>query len=284
MFGVAANSTETMRFDNAVGASRIANNQVPATSAVTLNMIFDDTARTVTPNTNHVSLDMFGSTQSFGSVAGNVDIRNHTASLTIGANKLSTVYTGSMYGASFGTASAGSLTKVGSGTQTLSGNYSYTGLTNINGGTLLIGNGTGPTGTASLGNTAVTVGNGALTATLGGNGTINGAVTVTSTGHLAPAMSSSTTNTLTIANNLTLNTGATLDFNFGAASGSNTPGTSDTVNVTGNGNILLNAGTDVLNINPQTGFGTGIYNLLTLQSTGAFTDNATFSINGFDVL
>ncbi len=36
----------------------------------------------------------------------------------------------------------------------------------------------------------------------------------------------------------------------------------------------------MLNINPQTGFGIGIYNLLTLQSAGTFTDNATFSING----
>ncbi len=124
------------------------------------------------------------------------------------------------------------------------------------------------------------MGNGALTATLGGNGTINGTVTVTSTGHLAPAMSAATNNTLTIANNLTLNAGATLDFNFGAASGSTTPGTGDFVNVTGSCSILLNAGTDVLNNNPQAGFGLGIYNLLTNSGAGTFTDNATFTING----
>src|SRR5205807_273437 len=81
----------------------------------------------------------------------------------------------------------------------------------------LAGNGTGVTSSASLANTTVTVGNGTTVGALGGNGSIAGPVTVTSTGHLAPAMTPSTTNTLTINNNLTLNAGATLDYNFGAS-------------------------------------------------------------------
>ena len=92
----------------------------------------------------------------------------------------------------------------------------WTGPTNINGGTLLIGSGTGTTSTAALlGTGVVNVGNGALTGALGGNGSINGTVTVTSTGHLAPAMSSSTFNTLTLNNDLTINAGGALDYNFG---------------------------------------------------------------------
>src|SRR4030095_9399123 len=111
----------------------------------------------------------------------------------------------------------------------------------------LIGSARGTTSSASLGTGPVNVGNGTLTGALGGNGTITGVVTVSSTGHLAPAMSADTTNTLTLTNNLTINAGATLDYNFGAAG---TPGTGDLINITGAGNLLMNAGTDILNITP----------------------------------
>ena len=280
LFGAAANSTENIRFDDNGGTPVARNNQVPATSAVTLNMIKDDTAHTVVANTTHTGLDMFGSTQSFGSIAGNVDLKNHNGSLTIGANNLSTVYAGWIYGANTTTAGNGSLTKVGSGTQTLSGTYLYNGPTAVNGGTLLIGSGTSTTSTATLNNTAVTVGNGTLTGALGGNGTINGAVTVTSTGHLAPAMTNSNTNTLTINNNLTINNGGTLDFNFGSP-GAGVPGVSDTVNITGSGNFSLSGGSDVLNINQINGsFGVGTYALITVTGGGTFEDNAAFTING----
>ena len=72
------------------------------------------------------------------------------------------------------------LTKVGSGTMTMSGINGYTGATSVNGGTLLV--------TGSLANTAVAVGNGTLSGALGGSGTIAGPVTVSSTGHLSPAI------------------------------------------------------------------------------------------------
>jgi autotransporter-associated beta strand protein len=262
------------------------NNQVPASSAVTLSMV-DDATRNVVANTINKSADLAGRTDHFGSLAGNVNLRNFNNTLTIGANNLSTVYNGSLYGAaaqggnngdtSF-PAGTGTLVKVGSGTQTLAGTINlYTGPTNINGGTLLIGSGTGITSSASLGTGPVNVGNGTLTGALGGNGTISGAVTVSSTGHLAPAMSASTSNTLTINNSLTINAGATLDYNFGAAG---TPGTGDLINLVGTGNLLMNAGADILNITPLAGFGIGTYNLITVSGSGTFTDNATFTING----
>jgi fibronectin-binding autotransporter adhesin len=125
-----------------------------------------------------------------------------------------------------------------------------------------------------VGTGAVNVGNGTLVGALGGNGTVNGPVNVSSTGHLAPAMSSSTFNTLTINNNLTLSGGATLDFNLAS------PGSGDLVNVTGTGNVSLSAGTDILNISGLTGFGIGTYNLISVTGTGTLTDAATFSVNG----
>jgi fibronectin-binding autotransporter adhesin len=284
-------STDQTQFGR-IGWNR--DNQIPATSAVTLSVVDDTPAHNQVNNANlagnpaSVNLANANGNHSdhFGSLAGNLNIRNFNGTLTIGANNLSTTYTGSLYGnaaqalqadTSF-PAGTGTLTKVGSGTQTFAGTRNlYTGATNINGGTLLIGSGTTITSSASLGSGPVNVGNGTLVGALGGNGTISGPVTVSSTGHLAPAMSATTTNTLTLSNSLTINAGATFDYHFGTAG---TPGTSDLINLIGTGAMLMNAGVDILNITPLSGFGVGTYNLITMSGSGAFTDNATFTING----
>ncbi|MEA3210849.1 MAG: fibronectin-binding autotransporter adhesin [Chthoniobacter sp.] len=87
---------------------------------------------------------------------------------------------------------AGGLTKSGAGTMALSGANTYTGPTNVSAGILLIN---GLQGSATG---AVTVSSGA---TLGGNGTIGGAVTVQNGGNLKPGTSAGL---LTLNNNLTL--------------------------------------------------------------------------------
>ena len=255
--GAGGNGTGTIIMDRS--------NQVPATSAVTINMIQDDAARTVVPNTVTKQLNMNGTAQSFGSLAGNVGLVNHNGALTLGANNLSTSFSGVISG-------TGTVIKVGSGTQTFSGNNNFTGATSINGGTLLIGTGTTPTSAVTFAS-PITVGNGTLTGALGGNGTLTSALIVSSTGHLAPAMSSSTFNTLTVNNNVTINPGGTLDYNFGS------PGNGDLLNLAAAGNLSMGAGTDVLNVNQLGGFAIGTYNLITVSGTGSFTDNATFTIN-----
>ena len=99
-------------------------------------------------------------------------------------------------------------------------------------------------------------------------------MSVTSTGHLAPAMTPTTFNTLTVNNDLTIAAGGSLDYNFAA------PGNGDLVTLTGTGNLSLAAGADILNITQLPSFGIGLYPLITVAGSGTFTDNATFTING----
>lgn len=92
----------------------------------------------------------------------------------------------------------GGLTNSGGGILTIATTNDYIGSTLLSAGTVLIN--------GKLGNTPVTVGN---SATLGGNGTILGTVTVTSGGTLAPGTS---IGTLAISNNLVLSSGSSSVF------------------------------------------------------------------------
>lgn len=117
------------------------------------------------------------------------------------------------------------LTKVGTGTLTLSGPCTYNGPTLINAGTLRVN---GSTAAAS----AVTVAN---NATLSGGGTLGGAVNVLSGGNLSPGAD---TATLTFSGNLTLQAGANLRLDLNGSTD-----TCDKLAVTGTlnrgGNLIL---------------------------------------------
>ncbi|MEI6783182.1 MAG: hypothetical protein WCQ21_19940, partial [Verrucomicrobiota bacterium] len=95
-------------------------------------------------------------------------------------------------------------------------------------------------------------------ATLGGNGTLNGAVTVNSGGTLAPGTNG--LGTLTVNANVTLNAGGIAQFTVGSSS--------SLLAVTGN--LALNG---TLNISAGMGFGAGTYSLATYTGTlsGAVT-------------
>jgi autotransporter-associated beta strand protein len=94
---------------------------------------------------------------------GEVDFGRNT--LTIGSNNQSTTFSGTMQDSGQG----GPVTKIGTGTLTLSGASSYTGTTTIEEGTLLAQHNAAPTGTGPV---QVNAG------TLGGRGKISGSVTV----------------------------------------------------------------------------------------------------------
>ncbi len=125
--------------------------------------------------------------------------------LKLGNNNLDTVFSGVIQG-------SGSLTKIGTGTFTLSGANTFSGTTTLSAGVLLIANTTGSgTGTGPV---KANVG------TLGGSGIISGACTVgTGSGggaFLVPAFGTNKKVTLTLQSSLTLHADATYTYTFKA--------------------------------------------------------------------
>ena len=148
-----------------------------------------------------------------------------------------------------------SITKAGSGTQTLTGTNTYLGATTITAGKLLVnGNQLSATG-------AVTVQTGA---TLGGSGTLGGVVTVNSGGILAPGNSPGT---LTMSG-LSLPSGSSLSMELGQAG--TVAGTYNDL-VQDNGALSLGGGT--VNITQSAGgtFTAGTYRLI--NYTGTLTNS-----------
>jgi autotransporter-associated beta strand protein len=114
-----------------------------------------------------------------------------TPTITVGGNNGSGVFSGVIENG----AGTMSFAKNGTGIQILLGTNTYTGTTTVNAGTLLVNS------PGSLSNGTVTVAN---TAILGGNGTVNGPVTLSAGGILAPG-GVSVIGTLTLGSSLTLN-------------------------------------------------------------------------------
>ena len=147
---------------------------------------------------------------------------------------------------------SGALLQAGTGILTLTGDNSYAGDTTVSSGTLRVSNATG----SGTGSGIVTVASGA---TLGGIGTISGAVTSQNGGILAPGAS---VGALTVGS-LTLNTTSTNNFEF------NSNPTNDIITVTTASGLTVNGG--VFNLYQEggvTGWTTpGTYNLISFSGT-----------------
>jgi autotransporter-associated beta strand protein len=143
-----------------------------------------------------------------GSIEGDGVISLGARTLSVGSNSLSTTFSGVIQDANLG----GALSKIGSGTLTLTGSNTYTGGTTVTNGTLKvdsqIGSGTG-TG-------AVTVTSGAL----GGKGTIGGPVTIGDgrgpRAFLEPAAGAKTPSSMTIESSIVLKNDAIYIYSFKA--------------------------------------------------------------------
>jgi autotransporter-associated beta strand protein len=143
------------------------------------DQIYGDSAVSMTGGV----FDLNGKDESFRGLTGNAGVVRNDASSTTSILTVGEIINPGTMDFSFGGAienGAGTmaLTKIGTGTFTITSAVTYTGNTTIHGGTMLIGTG------GSLGNTAVTVGGtGASgTPTLAGGGTIGGATTIAAAG------------------------------------------------------------------------------------------------------
>ena len=199
MTGAWANSRYTFGFDTSVSPNVVLN--VGGSSPASLTWSGDGSANLwdLKTSTNwNSNTEMFYSldTVTFDDSSTN-PVVNLVGTLMPGGVTVSTAnsYTFSGSGKISGVAG---LANNGNGTLTILTTNDYTGATTLNAGTLLVD--------GALGNTVVTVNYGA---TLGGNGTILGPVTVASGGIFSPGAS---IGTLAISNNLVLAAGSTSVF------------------------------------------------------------------------
>ncbi len=183
------------------------------------------------------------------------DTATAPVTLNIGNNNSNTQYVGVLSDGGVGSG----VTKIGTGTLTLTNAQTYTGPTQINAGILKLAS------TASIaGNVVVGGANATGTPTLGGSGTVAGSLTVSAAnggaaGHVAPGDPS----TLHVAS-ATFGSGSMLDFAFGA------PGSNDSIAITG-ALTLPTTGSVILNMTNSGSFGIGAYTLTTEGSTANFT-------------
>lgn len=158
-----------------------------------------------------------------GAAGTSLSSDNSTANWTIGAKNTDAGFAGNI--------SRSALTKIGTGTFTVTGNNTYAGATTVNGGKLLVNNAAGTRGT---GTGPVTVASGAI---LGGTGFIKGAISVNTGGMLQPG--SNGTGTLTDSTSVMLATGTVTEMEV-----NKTASAFDILKVTGNiqfnGKLVVN--------------------------------------------
>jgi Passenger-associated-transport-repeat len=150
-----------------------------------------------------------------GSLEGTGNVFLGARNLTVGSNNVSTTFSGVIQDGGSDPGVGGSLTKIGTGTLQLSGANIHTGPTTINAGRVMVD--------GSI-TSAVTVNNGG---TLGGTGTVTGTFIVNAGGVLSGGNATTASGSLTVGNNLTLNSNSVIEVGLGA------PGTHSTLSRTG---------------------------------------------------
>jgi autotransporter-associated beta strand protein len=164
-----------------------------------------------------------------GSIEGDGNVFLGANTLKVGSNNLSTTFSGVIQDAGWGGGSGGSLTKIGTGTLTLSGTNTYTGNTNVSGGVLQI-------------NGSITSNTFVHGSRLAGTGTVYGSVTNNRAGRVSPG-TLGVPGTLTAVHNYTQAQYATLMIQIAGANA----GQFSVLNVLGNANLNGNLAPVLLN-------------------------------------
>ena len=244
--GVSFSGTSSAQFDNFTGTINLAAGAALRYSPNSSGNTFGSANPTMIIN-GTVQPRNAGNTIQLGAFTGSGILGGPQANsgtgetlYVLGGNNTDATFAGVISSNSAVAGSVVSVTKIGTGTLTLTGMNTYTGGTTVSGGALRVNNSTGSgTGTGDL---EVFTG-----ATLTGNGSISSATTIDNGGTLAPGNPGGT---FTIANSLTLNDGSLLQFGLGS--------NSDAVVVSGD--LAL---TGQLYITNAGGFGVGVYPLFT---------------------
>jgi autotransporter-associated beta strand protein len=180
-----------------------------------------------------------------GSLWGNGTVRlgaSGNSGLTVGGNNLDATFSGTIVNDAGG---SGAVTKIGTGTQTLSGNNSYSGGTVVSAGALIAANNNafGTTGTVTLGNANSGANNAAvLISTTSGNVTISRPMTVANQGSGTFTLGSTGgTNFATFSGAVTLAKGVTLTGGSGVGRTDFSGGISGTgdVRITGSSRVVF---------------------------------------------
>jgi outer membrane autotransporter protein len=159
------------------------------------------TARAITNGNGNFDISRLVSAgMGIGSIEGSGNYFLGSKTLTVGGNNLSTTVSGVIQDGGFfgGTGTGGSITKIGSGTLTLTGRNTYTGVTTVNSGSLIVD------GSIESAQTVVNAGG-----LLGGNGFVGprSGGSLVNSGIVSPGDSPGT---LTVNGNYTQNAGGTL--------------------------------------------------------------------------
>ena len=215
-------------------------------------------------NRNGITVNL-GSLESTGANTQLQGAQTGTTASTYSVGALNTDTTFAGVIANGGSGGLTHITKVGSGTWTLTGASTYTGSTSVSTGRLLVN--------GSLGATAVSVSSGA---TLGGSGSLAGVLTASSGSNLAPGPSSGAVGTLTTSGGLTLAGTTNLHFDLSNTSSSG----NDKITVT-SGTVTFNSAIVNVNVNLLNGvLGTGTYALIDGNATMAANPAPTLNLVG----
>jgi autotransporter-associated beta strand protein len=196
---------------------------------------------------------VLGAAETIGALHGAGSVDNGGFTLTTGGNNSGRIFSGVMSG-------SGGLIKIGSGTQVLSGNNTYSGLTTISAGTLQLGNG-GTTGSVA----GDVVNNGRLQFARSNATTFDG--DISGSGSLWKSLS----NTLTLSGNNTY-TGATDVFGGTlVAAGGSAIGDSSAVTVWAGATLVLGADETIRSLSGGGNVDNGGFTLSTGGSSFAFS-------------